>query len=173
MAKIIFIVGGARSGKSSHALALAKEYKKVAFVATCQGLDEEMKKRIRCHQATRPKQWTTMEEPKEVASLLANVKDEFNCILIDCLTLLVSNLILDGYCEKEILNKIQDLLNVLKKKKCVIIIVSNEVGLGIVPDNKLGRDFRDTAGKANQIVAQEADEVFFTVSGIPIKIKGE
>lgn len=173
MGKIVFIVGGARSGKSSFALKLAHEYKKVAFVATCQGLDEEMKERIRMHRAGRPKQWKTIEEPKEIASSLANEKGKFDCVLIDCLTLLISNLLLDGYNQKEILAKIDGLMQLSKKKEWVTIIVSNEVGLGLVPETKLGREFRDIAGKANQAVAKEAQQVFFTVSGIPVKIKGE
>jgi adenosyl cobinamide kinase/adenosyl cobinamide phosphate guanylyltransferase len=173
MGKIILIVGGARSGKSTYALELAKSFKKVAFVATCQGLDREMIERIRRHQSSRPKQWTTFEEPKELATLLKNRKDTFDCILIDCLTLFVSNLLLDGYIEKQILEKGRELLAVLKKKNSTAILVSNEVGLGIVPDNKLGRDFRDIAGTLNQEAAKNADTVFFTVSGIPVKIKGE
>ncbi len=173
MGKIVFIVGGARSGKSSFALRLAQEYKKVIFVATCQGLDEEMKERIRAHQASRPRQWKTIEEPKEIASSLANQKGGFDCVLIDCLTLLVSNLLLDGYNQKEILGKTEELMQVLKNKKWVTVIVSNEVGLGLVPETKLGREFRDIAGKVNQAVAKQAHQVFFTVSGIPVKIKGE
>jgi len=172
MSKIILILGGARSGKSTYALTLAKKYKKVAFIATCQGLDKEMKERIRLHKEARPENWKTFEETKDLAPLLMNMRNSFDCIIIDCLTLLVSNLILGGYKEEKILKKINELLGSIKKNKTKVIVISNEVGLGIVPANKLGRDFRDIAGKINQIVAAEADIVFFIVSGMPLKVKG-
>jgi len=173
MGKITLILGGARSGKSTQAVSLAKKHKKTAFIATCQPLDKEMESRIRLHQEQRPKHWKTFEEPIDLNSLLIKMGNAFDCILIDCLTLLVSNLILAGYKREEILKKIETALVVLRKKKARVIMVSNEVGLGLVPANRLGRDFRDTAGKVNQIVAEEADDVFFTISGIPMKIKGE
>ncbi len=171
MGKIIFITGGARSGKSSYAASIAKKYSRVAFIATCQPLDREMAKRIKLHQQARPKSWETFEEPQKVAFLLSKLDNSFDCILIDCLTLLASNLILGKYNEKQVLTEIKAILTNIKKKKAKTIIVSNEVGLGLVPTSKLGRDFRDIAGKVNQLVAKEADQVFFTVSGIPMKIK--
>jgi len=171
MGKIILILGGARSGKSTHAVSLAKKHKKVAFVATCQPLDKEMKERIRLHKEARPENWKTFEEPRDLNSLLIKMGDTFDCILIDCLTLLVSNLVLAGYKKKDITEKIEAMLATLKKKKAMVIMVSNEVGLGLVPANKLGRDFRDIAGKVNQIAAKEANKVFFIVSGIPLEIK--
>jgi len=171
VSKITFILGGARSGKSTYALGLAKKCRKVAFIATCQPLDKEMKERIRLHKETRPKHWKTFEEPKDAEILLEKIGNEFDCIVIDCLTLLVSNLILGGHKEKNILEKIKAIAANLRKKKAKIIIVSNEVGLGIVPANRLGRDFRDIAGKVNQMVAKIADEVLFVVSGMPMKMK--
>jgi adenosylcobinamide kinase/adenosylcobinamide-phosphate guanylyltransferase len=171
MNKITLIIGGARSGKSSYALRLAKKYKKVAFIATCLGLDKEMRERIKLHKESRPKYWETFEEPKELAGLISKFNNGFDCILIDCLTLLVSNLILSGNSQQQILKKIEELLFILNKKKSRVILVSNEVGLGLVPVNKLGRDFRDVAGRVNQIVAKNADEVFLVVAGIPLKIK--
>ncbi|MDD5729528.1 MAG: bifunctional adenosylcobinamide kinase/adenosylcobinamide-phosphate guanylyltransferase [Candidatus Omnitrophica bacterium] len=170
MSKITLILGGARSGKSTYAVKLASKYKRVAFVATCQGLDKEMRRRILKHKEARPKNWATFEEPMGIA-VLAGKLGGFECIVIDCLTLLVSNLILAGRKDNEILEEIGNSLINLRKKKIPAIIVSNEVGLGIVPDNKLARDFRDVAGKVNQLAAKEADQVFFTVSGIPVKIK--
>jgi len=172
MKKITLILGGARSGKSSYALSLAKEYRKVAFIATCQGLDKEMRKRIKLHKESRPKHWETFEEPRDLAKLLDKINSSFDCILIDCLTLLVSNLVLAGDGQEAVIRNIEDLLFVLGKKRARIILVSNEVGLGLVPANKLGRNFRDISGRVNQLVAAKADEVFFTVSGIALKIKG-
>jgi adenosylcobinamide kinase/adenosylcobinamide-phosphate guanylyltransferase len=173
MGKIIFILGGARSGKSTYALELAKKHKDVAFIATGQGLDREMKERIKLHKKSRPRHWQTFEEAKDVALMLASMDNKFDCIVIDCLTLLVSNLLLAKVNHKTIEAKIDRMLEHLRKKKGKAIIVSNEVGLGVVPANKLGRDFRDIAGRVNQVVAKEADEVYFMVSGIASKIKGK
>ncbi len=172
MGKITFILGGARSGKSSYALELAKKYKKrIAFIATCQPLDKEMRQRIQLHRKRRPLNWQTFEEAQKVSGLLKKIGNKFEIVLIDCLTLLLSNLLLKNFKEVSIENEIKEILSMLKKNQAKSIIVSNEVGLGIVPKNKLARDFRDIAGKMNQIVAQEADEVFFLVSGIPRRIK--
>ena len=173
MNKIILILGGARSGKSTYAINLAKKHKRIAFIATCQPLDKEMQHRIRIHQQTRPKNWKTFEEPKDLDSLLLRMNKTFDCIIIDCMTLLVSNLILGGYKETDIFKKIRKMLINLKKKQAKVILVSNEVGLGLVPTNKLGRQFRDIAGKVNQLVARVADEVFFVIAGIPTRIKAE
>ena len=171
MGKIILILGGARSGKSTQAMKLAKKYNKVAFLATCQALDKEMKDRIRLHQETRPKHWKTIEEPRDVAARLKEINDTFECIIIDCLTLWISNLMLAGYKETDILKEIETILTHHKKINSKIIMVSNEVGLGIVPANKLARAFRDIAGRVNQRVARDAHEVFFMFSGIPTRIK--
>lgn len=173
MGKIIFILGGARSGKSTYAINLAKRIpKRVAFIATCASLDKEMKKRIRLHQTKRPSSWQTFEETKDIAALLKKIRSQYPMIIIDCLTLLISNLLLAGFKENTILDKINEILKILKSLKGKAIIVANEVGLGIVPNSKLGRDFRDLAGKVNQLVVQKADEVFFMVSGLPLKVKG-
>ncbi len=173
MAKIIFILGGARSGKSTYALKLARNYKnKVAFIATCQALDKEMAKRIEFHKKTRPADWRTFEEPYKVAALLNKIGAKFGVILIDCLTLLVSNLMLKGVKEGAIMEEADSILSILNKSKIKAIIVSNEVGLGIVPNNKLGRNFRDLTGKVNQAFAKKSNEVFFMASGIAVKIKG-
>ncbi|MFH0856200.1 MAG: bifunctional adenosylcobinamide kinase/adenosylcobinamide-phosphate guanylyltransferase [Candidatus Omnitrophota bacterium] len=171
MGKITLILGGARSGKSTQALNLAKGSKGVAFIATGEGLDQEMEERILEHKAARPDNWKTFEEPKELAGLLAKLDGPFDCIIIDCLTLLVSNLLLSGCKDQLIADKIKASLLQLRKRKAKAIIVSNEVGLGIVPANKLARRFRDIAGKINRIVAQESDEVLFIASGIPLTLK--
>lgn len=172
MGKITFVLGGARSGKSTYALSAAKKNRQeVAFIATCQPLDKEMAHRIELHKKSRPAYWKTFEEAKNVDLLLGDISRDFNCIIIDCLTLMVSNLLLAGCSKKVIEDKILKIIACLKKKNVCAIIVSNEVGLGIVPLNKLARDFRDIAGSVNQIMARESDEVIFMVSGIPMKVK--
>lgn len=173
MSKLTLILGGARSGKSSYALTLAKKYKKVAFIATCQGLDQEMRRRIKLHKESRPKHWETFEEPRDLVKLSKEIHDRFDCIVIDCLTLLVSNLLLAKKSQEQIIDQVQELLLILKKKKSRVIMVSNEVGLGLVPVNKLGREFRDIAGKINQIIASKAGEVLFLAVGLPMKLKGK
>ncbi len=172
MSEITFILGGARSGKSSFALKAALESGgKTAFIATCQPLDPEMKKRILRHKKARPSHWQTYEEPREIAGLLKRISGKFDIIIIDCLTLLVSNLMMDGQKEAAIKKELNKTLDALKKIKADAILVSNEVGLGIVPDSKLGREFRDIAGRVNQMAAAKANKVFFLVSGIPWRIK--
>ncbi len=172
MSKITFILGGARSGKSSKAITLAKEKGvRVAFIATSQALDQEMATRIALHKRARPIRWKTFECPRDISWALKEAGNKFEVIIIDCLTLWVSNLLLGADKEREILDKIKRVIAALKKTKSDTIIVSNEVGLGVVPDNALGRSFRDIAGKVNQIVAAKADEVIFMVAGLPWKIK--
>ncbi len=172
MGKIIFILGGARSGKSTYALKMAKDAgRRVAFLATCEPLDREMKKRITLHKDKRPSHWKTFEEPRDPVLLLKKIGSKFDYIVIDCLTLMISNLMLKGLKEAAIERKINKLLDVLNKIKAQSVIVSNEVGLGIVPEKKLARDFRDIAGRMNQIVADKSDSVIFLVSGLPWRIK--
>lgn len=171
MGKITFIIGGARSGKSSYALALAKKKKKVAFIATCEPLDAEMKRRISLHRRNRPGHWLTVEEPRDLNKAFQEIGGRFDCVVIDCLTLLISNLILKGIGQKAIEEKVTRALRQLKKIKGSAVLVSNEVGFGIVPQNKLSRGFRDVAGTINQLVAKEADEVILMVAGLPLRIK--
>ncbi|MBU4473296.1 MAG: bifunctional adenosylcobinamide kinase/adenosylcobinamide-phosphate guanylyltransferase [Candidatus Omnitrophica bacterium] len=172
MGKITFILGGARSGKSKYALDLAGNLGgKVVFIATCQPKDAEMKKRINIHRNLRPSHWKTFEEPLDLRLPLKKIGSRFDIIIIDCLTLLVSNLILKGIKENKIKARFRKLVSMLTKTKAQTIIVSNEVGLGIVPQNKLARDFRDIAGRINQMIAAESDEIYFLISGIPWRIK--
>jgi len=178
--KLIFITGGARSGKSSFAEKIAaKTSKEVVYIATGQLLDEEMAFRIKKHREKRINTWETYEEPIEVRELVSRLGLEKEVILIDCLTLLTSNLLLrkedkveDSKWQEEILLEIKKLAEVSYKVPAQVIIVSNEVGMGLVPDNPLGRVYRDILGRANSIIADKADEVFMMVSGIPLKIKG-
>ncbi len=170
MGKLIFITGGARSGKSIFAQKLANGLsKKVTYIATAQARDKEMELRIKIHRMNRPPHWKTVEKEKSIAEVLSRIAEKSEVILLDCLTLLISNLLLSG--RKDILKEIRQLVSKIKKIKATVLIVSNEVGMGIVPDNKLARRFRDIAGKANQIIAQAADEVYLVVSGISIKMK--
>ncbi len=170
MGKISFILGGARSGKSTHAINLAQKHKKVVFMATCQAKDCEMAKRIKLHKDSRPCHWETIEEPCDIDKALVKIGSKFDLVILDCLTLWVSNLMMKNVSSAAILKKTKSFLECIKKIKSKVIIVSNEVGLGIVPDNKLARDFRDIAGKVNQIVAASSDKVFFMVSGLPMRL---
>lgn len=178
--KLIFITGGARSGKSNFAEKIANGFgKSVAYLATAQPLDEEMAFRIKKHREKRLNNWETYEEPIEVRELVNRLGLEKEVILVDCLTLLTSNLLLreedkveDHKRQEEVLLEIEKLAEVCYKVSAQTIIVSNEVGMGLVPDNPLGRVYRDILGRANSIIADKADEVFMMVSGIPLKIKG-
>lgn len=177
--RIVFITGGARSGKSRFALEKANSMNgKKIYIATAEPLDEEMKERIKRHKEERGREWLTMEEPIKIPKLLRELKGECDVILLDCLTLWLSNLMVAG---KELSGEIEEFIADLKGIKnssssclqpLVLFIVSNEVGMGIVPENELARRFRDLAGMLNQRVAEIADEVYFMVSGIPLKIKG-
>src|SRR5665648_303250 len=178
--KLIFITGGARSGKSNFAEKTAMSSgKSVAYLATAQPLDKEMAFRIKKHKEKRLNTWETYEEPIEVRELVSRLGLEKEVILIDCLTLFTSNLLLrkedkveDSNWQGEILAEIEKLAEVSYKVPAQVIIVSNEVGMGLVPENPLGRVYRDILGRANSIIADKADEVFMMVSGIPLKIKG-
>lgn len=173
MKKLIFITGGARSGKSAFAERLAQEYSgKKAYLATAQALDEEMALRIRRHKERRPAGWETLEEPIRVSGVIKENGDRFSLILVDCLTLWISNLMAAGWAEKEILEEGDRLIASWRGAASSLILVGNEVGMGIVPDNPLARSFRDLSGMIQQRISGEADEVYFLVSGLPQKLKG-
>lgn len=173
MKKLILVLGGARSGKSSYAVELAKKLsKRVAFIATATLFDEEMKKRIKLHKASRPRQWKVIEGGKNISSILTKLKNNYEAVIIDCMGLLISNLLADNLKDREIEKEIKTIIDTIQKSKRTSILVSNEVGSGIVPDNPLARRFRDLLGLVNQRAAKEADEVIFMQSGIPIVIKG-
>ncbi len=171
---LVFITGGARSGKSHLAVQLAeKSGGKVAFIATACAGDEEMARRILLHRKSRPGEWTTIEEPIDAASAVGSVRG-YDVVIVDCLTLLLSNLMFenDGMNEQsDILSKIEEVAEAARSFEGTVMIVSNEVGMGIVPDNELARKFRDLAGRTNQIMAGAADEVYVCFSGIPVQIK--
>lgn len=174
MPGIILITGGARSGKSNFAVKLASQSKgKVAFIATAVAEDDEMKRRITLHKKSRPQEWTTVEEPLNLSKAIESVYDH-DVIIIDCITLYLNNLISnDGTIDDEfMLLKIKKMIESAKRFHGTIIIISNELGMGIVPENRLAREFRDVAGKANQMIAESADKVYVCFSGIPVQIKG-
>ncbi len=170
--KIIFITGGARSGKSFYAEKLATGLAgKRAYLATAQALDEEMAAKIEKHRHDRSSAWDTYEEPLAVAELLRKLSDRYQVALLDCLTLWLSNVMAHTDGDGAVYLRSEELVKAVKDFAGTCIVVSNEVGLGIVPDNPLARKFRDFAGMLNQKVAQTADEVYFTASGIPVRLK--
>jgi adenosylcobinamide kinase/adenosylcobinamide-phosphate guanylyltransferase len=177
MARTIFITGGARSGKSGFAEKLAREFgAPLGYLATAQTLDNEMDERVRRHRERRGSEWSTVEEPIHLSQALARCDDQYQVILVDCVTLWLSNLLFKyeesgENCEERIQEDLQRLKSTLHQMVTPVILVSNEVGMGIVPDNALARQFRDIAGSANQALAAAADEVHVVISGIPLKLK--
>jgi len=173
MKEIIFVTGGCRSGKSRFALEYAnKHYKNKVFIATCEAKDDEMQERIKQHQKDRGPDWKTVEEAIALPHAVINVsKSKADIILIDCITFWVSNLLLKGEDERVIMEHVEEFIRAIQKRKCAIVIVSNEVGTGIVPINPLARQFRDIIGSTNQRIAAIADDVVWMVAGIPIFIK--
>lgn len=174
MKKFIFVLGGARSGKSSYALELAKSAgKNVIFIATCIPGDSEMRQRVRLHKKSRPKTWKLVEEGVCLDSALREVKAGYDAVLIDCAGLFISNLMAVESSDEKIEQKVRSVIGAIKKSACEVIVVSNEVGMGIVPDNPLARRFRDLLGRVNQMMAQSADRVIVMHAGIPMVVKGE
>ncbi len=179
MGKIILVTGGARSGKSSFAekLALKIGGGQAAYIATAQIFDDEMNFRVKLHQSRRGDNWKTFEAPFSAEEKIFAAAESFNAILFDCVTIYVSNFILkENLDEEKILCEklrglIQKLIDAAKNSDATTIFVTNEVGGGIVPENKLARRFRDLAGLANQMLAAQAEKVFLTVAGIAIDIK--
>lgn len=181
MAKLTLILGGARSGKSTHAQRLVEQRGgRVVFLATATADDDEMSARIVKHQQERASTWTTREIPHGIATALAEQPVEADVILLDCLTLLVSNAMLVGVTDldhpdesaitDQVNAEISSLMQVIESSPADWIIVSNEVGLGLVPPYPLGRIYRDLLGRANQQIASRADEVYWLVAGIPVPI---
>ncbi|GAB6137044.1 bifunctional adenosylcobinamide kinase/adenosylcobinamide-phosphate guanylyltransferase [Halanaerobaculum tunisiense] len=185
MGRLILVLGGARSGKSSFAEEIVSDLGglDVTYIATSQPRDKEMKKRIEQHQKSRPQEWTTIEEDKEVSSVLGKIKRN-SVVLIDCLTVLISNLLLDDEeldeeeydfngqeREESILLEVDNIISQVAERDLTLVVVSNEVGQGLVPPYKSGRVYRDIVGRANQLVADKADQVYITYAGLPVEIK--
>jgi adenosylcobinamide kinase/adenosylcobinamide-phosphate guanylyltransferase len=166
---LTLVLGGARSGKSRHAETLIEAAAPAAlYLATAQALDGEMAERVRRHRARRGARWTTREEPVDLAAALSEVTRPERPVLVDCLTLWLSNLLLAG---RDVDEGIAVLLAVLPLLGGPAVFVANEVGLGIVPDNALARAFRDHAGRLNQAVAAQAQRVVFLAAGLPLTLK--
>lgn len=177
---MILILGGARSGKSDYAQRLAGEMgRPVIYVATATAGDEEMAERIARHRAARPAHWRTVEAPTGVGRTLAEHLDGGEVVLLDCLTLLVSNLLMElgetadaDVLEGRVTAELEALLTVCAAHRAALIVVSNEVGMGLVPPYPMGRVYRDALGRANQWLAARADRVVLMVAGIPVGVKG-
>ena len=176
--QLTLILGGARSGKSSYAEKLAAELgPRVLYIATAEIGDEEMAQRITAHRLARPPAWLTLEAPRNVGAVLGQVDYQPDALLLDCLTLLVSNIVLalesepQPVIEAAVQAEIEILLAARARFDAPLIIVSNEVGLGLVPEYPLGRVYRDVLGRANQHLAAQADRVLFMVAGLPLVVK--
>ncbi len=171
---MIFITGGCRSGKSRFALDYAnRHFSKKLYLATCEVLDEEMARRVENHKKIRGPEWQTVEEPLEVVEKVRRHRDGAEVILLDCMTLWISNLLLKWDDDSKVMGEADGLIETLKKSQTSFLIVSNEVGMGIVPANPLSRRFRDLSGMVNQRIAEVADAVILMVSGLPIFLKGK
>jgi adenosylcobinamide kinase / adenosylcobinamide-phosphate guanylyltransferase len=171
MKKIVLISGGARSGKSRQALHIGRDFKTKAFIATAQAFDAEMAARIEKHRLERAPSFTTYESPVALSETLQCQARDFDFVLIDCITLWLSNLFMVELNASEIEKRIDVLCSALRDHSGTCVVVTNEIGMGIVPDNPLSRTFRDMQGTANQKLAAAADEVLFMVAGLPLYAK--
>ena len=177
--ELTLITGGARSGKSSLAERLAMRGERVLFVATAEALDDDMRHRIAAHQASRPAEWHTLEEPRNlpdaIRARIADTPRPYDTIVVDCLTMWVSNLLLqyedDADCEARITGAARELLDVYATTDAEWVIVTNEVGLGVVPPSSLGRAYRDALGRVNSLVASRADKVYLMAAGLALDLR--
>lgn len=180
----ILLLGGARSGKSRYALELAKKIgENVLFVATATPCDEEMRERIESHRNQRPCTWRTIEATHDIGNRIEREADKINVVVVDCITLLVAGILnqqpsdsegdrLDArLLELQSNAEIENLITCMKNVDSTFILVSNEVGQGLVPPNRIGRLYRDMLGRANQTLAQFADEVYLMIAGLPVALK--
>jgi adenosylcobinamide kinase/adenosylcobinamide-phosphate guanylyltransferase len=173
MSKVTLVTGGARSGKSRYAEKLAESFAPMrGYLATGQAGDAEMAARIARHRGRRGGEWQTVEEPLELSRAIARADGIYTVLLIDCITLWLSNLLF--HCEEDAAQVLQHVASFTESfgtLETPLIIVSNEVGMGIVPEHRLARSFRDLAGEANELIAARADEVYVTISGLPLRLK--
>ncbi|MBM4306113.1 MAG: bifunctional adenosylcobinamide kinase/adenosylcobinamide-phosphate guanylyltransferase [Deltaproteobacteria bacterium] len=172
--EVILITGGCRSGKSRFALDYAdRHFSKKVYLATAEVLDEEMARRVEMHQKMRGPGWQTIEEPLEIVNRMRSYREEDGVILLDCITLWLSNLLLKWDDDQKVMEQVEKLMGMMKEGRPSMIVVSNEVGMSIVPADPLSRRFRDLSGMANQRIGEVSDIVIFMVSGIPIFLKGK
>ena len=166
----VLVLGGARSGKSAFAERLVTETGLLRhYIATGRAWDDEMRERIAKHRSDRGDGWQTHEEPLALVEMLEALDDPGNVVLVDCLTLWVTNLMME---ERDMAEEFARLADFTSTAKATLVLVSNEVGLGIVPENRMARDFRDHAGRLHQSIAARAAEVYFVAAGLPLKMKG-
>lgn len=185
MSKLLLVTGGSRSGKSNFAESLCvSRNNSTGYIATSIPFDDEMKDRVRKHKESRPDIWSTYEIYKDIYSIIQDMSKNHKTVILDCVTLLVNNLMFDygidfDNCTPEDVNKmeiyikdqVEKLIFEIKKTELYCVIVTNELGMSLVPDNKLCRVYSDIVGRVNQYIAKNADEVYLVVSGIPMKIK--
>jgi adenosylcobinamide kinase / adenosylcobinamide-phosphate guanylyltransferase len=191
MGRLTLILGGARSGKSTLAEKMARELggDSVLYVATSESKDDEMRRRVTKHRAERPPAWGTLEASRNVAQALRQERSAARVVLLDCMTFLVANHLMDAAAPKDdpfddpsadpfdvrieadVVAEVDALVAYVRESEVEMLVVSNEVGLGVVPPYELGRAYRDILGRANQILARHADEVQLLVAGIPLKVK--
>ena len=171
MKRIILVTGGSRSGKSKHALELAAPYSQKIFIATAEATDDEMRARIELHRRERDRSFRTLEEPVDLAAALTSLPEDTEVAVLDCITVWLGNLLHRGKLNQGIYPEVDTFLDTLKAPPCQLILVTNEVGMGIIPGEPATRRFRDIAGGMNQQLAQLAHEVILTVCGIPVRIK--
>jgi adenosylcobinamide kinase / adenosylcobinamide-phosphate guanylyltransferase len=167
----LFVIGGARSGKSRYAVERSSAEGRIAFVATAEALDADMTRRIARHRAERPSHWTTIEVPLELVSRLGKLEGTCDAFIVDCLTLWVANRLLRGDRDETILDEADALARLIGRRQSSFIVVSNEVGEGVHPETAAGLRFRDLLGGVNQRVAAVCDTVVLMVAGIPLTIK--
>lgn len=188
MGKLMLITGGARSGKSTFAESMAMEHSlggEVLYLATAVAFDEEMKERIKKHKESRPKEWETFEGYRDLGQVVISMGNEYRAILMDCVTVMITNLLWEypgidfdrpsiemlSKAEEYIMEEFEKLIAAALECKADVILVTNELGSGLVPENAIARGFRDIAGRVNQKLAAKCQEVYFTVCGIPMRIK--
>lgn len=180
---MMLVTGGARSGKSRHAESLLSQYPQVCYIATSRIFDAEMAERIQHHRDSRPAHWRTEERWQHLADIITPHNDPNEAILLECITTLITNILFASgnaqeierwdfaALENEVNAEIDALIAACRACPSPVVLVTNEVGMGIVPENRLARHFRDIAGRVNQKLAQAADDVWLVVSGIGVKIK--
>jgi adenosylcobinamide kinase/adenosylcobinamide-phosphate guanylyltransferase len=173
MSRIILITGGARSGKSLLGEQLAKGFGAPrAYIATSEAGDREMEERIERHRLRRGPSWRTIEEPFDLTGTILRNDGLFKAMLVECITLWLTNHLLKNDDPQMVMEEVKNLAMSFSSLSTPLVLISNEVGMGIVPENGLARTFRDLAGEANQLLAKAADEVHVTISGLPLKLKG-